>query len=420
MKSFKNILTGILFIAVVAHSQDFVLDVEGMGRNYQTPVDTSFRMIFLDDYEMSSTDPAPVFNLFIDFPDTLSHTVEYSFVCFIHGQFQNPEADDTLSFEVNGESLIDSISIEPIEFYGKTTLGFKYVNFPGDQYSHISIQMDSDSTFYTSHHLRFWMKADTISSWLNFMPLALGNVWKYNGPAPLYVYKRQEVIEVYDIADSFFYKIATAKQYSPGYGEGIHHDTLLVYSIPTDPYRYYTPDSGIYFGSFLPPAYNDPYEYMGLFPNRDGSLLWGSVWLGGSWLWKYGVGFFEEYGDGFGRVSTLIGYSIDGVSVGDIGVLVGIDDNRYAVAPECITLSTFPNPFNASISIKFKVSRNTFPVIRILNVSGQEVHNEVLGSVVSGEGVYNWSPQNYLPSGVYVIQIVSEGAIANQKVLLLK
>ena len=413
-------ILGALLLCVSLFSQDFLLDVEGSGRDYQMPVDTAYRMIFLDDLEMSDSDPAPIFNITLKFPDTLSQSVEYQFICFIHGRHHMPEADDTLTFEAIKTSIMDSLAIEMFEFDNQMLRGIRYINYPGDNLSELYINLDSDSIFYDSYHLRFWAKADTISDWLDFMPLALGNVWKHTGPAPVFTLSRQEVVDAQSNGDSTFFTLAREQQYSEGYGEGIQYDTTVVFSKMSDPYGYQVANSDDYFVSFASSRYNDTYLYEGLFPLRDGSVAWGQTGMGGASLWEYGIGYSLSTGDGFGVISELIGSTVNEVTQGDVGTLVSIDEQPQVVLPESIDLSAYPNPFNSGIAIKYTVPPHQSYALRILDITGREVYSEEIKEGAQQAGVLLWYPDNSIASGVYLIQIHSRRLTENQKVLLVK
>ena len=413
------ILIGMLFIGISICAQDFVLDIEGSGRDYQIPVDTNYRMILLDDFEMSNSDPAPIFNISIRFPDTLARVVEYEFVCFIHGRYYDMDAEDTLDFEAFSYPSTDSVFVEMVDFQDQTQLGIRYVNYPGDDNSELHIGLESDSTFYTSYCLRFWVKADTLSDWHNFMPLATGNIWKHTGPAPIYTLSRQEIIDSRVVEDSSFYTLVRERQYAEGYGEGILYDTLTIYSVPSNPYAYNVVNGGVY-STFAPPLNIDPYGFEGIFPKRDGSVMWGYEYLGGGYLWTYGVGFALSVGDGFGTISQLIGYTINGETFGDIGTLVSIDEVTDPILPESINLRAFPNPFNASIKITYTLPLGDNGILRIVNLSGKEVFSSALGELTPHPTNIEWRPDNLLPSGVYFVRVESQNVTSTRKVLLLK
>ncbi len=418
MRGFGTIISFLTLCASIG-AQDIVLNGEGGDRNYQIPVDTSYRMILLDDFEMSDSDPAPISYLSIRFPDTLARAVEYRFVCFIHTRYFDHEADDTLSIEAYPQPSADSIFVEMIDFHDQTLQGIRYVNYPGDETSELQIGLDSDATFYNSYGLRFWVKADTLSDWHRFMPLSPGNVWKYTGPAPVYTLSRQEILGGWVVEDSSFYTFVRERQFSEGYGEGIQNDTLTIYSVASDAYAYHVLNGGLY-TSFAAPEFSDPYTYQGLFPKRDGSVMWGYEYLGGGDVWKYGVGFALSVGDGFGTISSLIGYAIDGVTVGDVGMLVSIDERAEPLLPRSVALSTFPNPFNASVMINYTLPVDQEGVLQIVDLSGKMVYSSALSKAASGFQSVIWEPDNSISSGVYIVWIESHDLRISRKILLLK
>ena len=65
----------------------------------------------------------------------------------------------------------------------------------------------------------------------------------------------------------------------------------------------------------------------GILLRPDGTIDYG-WWqsIGGAQLWKYGLGYYYSFGDGWGILTSLRGYRINGVTYGDISTIVGIDE----------------------------------------------------------------------------------------------
>jgi len=412
----KKLILCMFTSTLVLVGQDFELQVEGGGPGFIIPVDTNFRMIYLDDLEMSSSDPSPIFNLAFEFQDSLPYAIEYEILAFIHGTYQDNSRDDTLSFETINLSQGDSLWIELMEINTHSVLGIRYLNFPGDAFSGFSLALASDSSFYTSDYLRFLVRADTMSNWLNFMPMAIGNVWKHSGPYPIYTSKRQEIIETLSIESRTQFTLARERQFQAGYGEGIIFDTLQVYSEANDPYSYYMAETGAYYVNFLPQVENDPNSYAGLFPQSDGTVRYGSQWLGGSEQWTYGIGYSQSFEDGFGVVSQLIGYRLNGLTVGDIDYLVGVDDN-LETRPNRFRINTFPNPFNAALTISYSLSSHSPGTVSIYDLNGTQVYSHI---VSLAEQQIQWTPKEDIASGIYIVRLESDRHINSVKTLLLK
>ena len=90
-------------------------------------------------------------------------------------------------------------------------------------------------------------------------------------------------------------------------------------------------------------------------------------------------------------------------------------------------LANYPNPFNPSTTIRFRLSSSASVRLKIYAVDGREVATLVDGHMTQGEHGVVWSPGN-LASGVYLCRLearTSEGAqgtsfVDSRKVVLLK
>lgn len=417
----KKILL-VLMVSLPILGQDFMLTIPGIDHDYSIPVDTTFRRVALNNYDLGGMDPPEILTLDIIFPASNIDIQEYRFVSFLRGEYfySDEYSDDTLDFELTPFSSIDSVWVEEMEIHGESILGIRYLNLPGDNISGFTVAFTADSSMVHAEHLSFWVSADTLSNWLDFQPMALGNIWKYTGPAPIYMGHRHEVIDTYSSEDSTFFRIARQRQYEVEYDQGISQDTVVVYTLSG---QYHTLFSAS--GSYEEPSVNllpieelNPQVYEGVVPQADGSVYFGQWGLGNSVFWKYGVGHSSNFGDGFGQITRLIGSRIDGVTHGDISVMVGIDEPSKR--PDTFQLDVFPNPFNATLNIHYTLPESVAAGISIFNMNGQLVWEQLLEQKSQGSHKLRWSPGNEIASGVYFIQIKGAGLKQIQKVLLLK
>ncbi len=411
----------LMFVTSLVWGQDFTLHVPGTVHTYTLPVDTCFRQVNIDNWVVRPSSAAPIFSLELTFPDSLETPVEYLFLGFLHGRMHAERYNDTLNLTATPYSLNDSIWIEEVEFDGDTLWGVRYLNFPGDSVSGFDLDMSSDTIDVYLDHLRFQVAANMASNWLNFQPMALGNIWKYMGPFPFFERERWEVIDTFSSVDTTFFIVEQQKKYLDDFNGAVVFDTLDFYILEGDkhhvfadsygfrgPKADFTPTEGLYEGDF-----------EGLIPMADGSLAYGYIGLGGSRYHKYGIGFAEDFGDGFGQIMGLVGYTVNGVSSGDISTMVAVDDD-FTSQPDQFELSAFPNPFNASLNIHYTLSKNAPVSLTIYNMNGTPVHEQVSAMQVKGDHQYFWTAPDNLASGVYFIHIGGQGLSYTQKVLLLK
>jgi photosystem II stability/assembly factor-like uncharacterized protein len=93
--------------------------------------------------------------------------------------------------------------------------------------------------------------------------------------------------------------------------------------------------------------------------------------------------------------------------------IIGVD------SPEKIETQNFPNPFNPSTVISFKLPEQTNVELKIYDVLGNEIATLVNESKPAGRYEVEWNASN-LPSGVYIYQLVAGTNIQMKKMLLLK
>jgi uncharacterized protein (DUF362 family) len=109
----------------------------------------------------------------------------------------------------------------------------------------------------------------------------------------------------------------------------------------------------------------------------------------------------EVVGDGAGSIKTTV-------------------QERRAVLPEHIQLSqNFPNPFNASTTIRYYLPGSSKMTLKMFDSLGGEVATLVDGTAQAGEHQYFWTAGN-LPSGIYYCRLQSEGRVETRKLLLQK
>ncbi|MBK8127871.1 MAG: carboxypeptidase-like regulatory domain-containing protein [bacterium] len=103
-----------------------------------------------------------------------------------------------------------------------------------------------------------------------------------------------------------------------------------------------------------------------------------------------------------------------------VTITVSLDANDNSVIPTEFALkSNYPNPFNASTSLRFDVPSESRVLITIYNVAGQEVARPVDQTMPAGSHSVLYNAEN-LPTGMYLVKMNAGEFSAVQKMLLLK
>jgi len=99
---------------------------------------------------------------------------------------------------------------------------------------------------------------------------------------------------------------------------------------------------------------------------------------------------------------------------------LGIKPNVKSEFPaELVFTGVNPNPFNASVAIRFIMPRNGRATVRAYDILGRKAADLYDGDLSAGEKSLIWKPEN-LSGGVYLVRIVSPYGAHTAKVLLLK
>ncbi len=127
-----------------------------------------------------------------------------------------------------------------------------------------------------------------------------------------------------------------------------------------------------------------------------------------------------------------IPFYLDDVSVIDrsmAGVKAKRFDGSRGLTTEYELQQAYPNPFNMSTSIRYRLARDARVTLDIINMQGRRVRTLVNGSVAAGQHVAQWNGMNDLgfetPSGVYLYRMSAASVdggnvVLSRKILLIK
>ena len=109
-----------------------------------------------------------------------------------------------------------------------------------------------------------------------------------------------------------------------------------------------------------------------------------------------------------------------------LSIASDVGDDELPIIPESFELeANYPNPFNPSTTISFRVVRQpTFARLVIYNVLGREVRDLASGYFTPGQYRYIWNGKNdaglEMGSGIYFYRLTMGGESLTRKMLMLK
>ncbi len=103
----------------------------------------------------------------------------------------------------------------------------------------------------------------------------------------------------------------------------------------------------------------------------------------------------------------------------------GISWLKYAPGNSLVQsteLQAYPNPFQANLTVRFKLSETAKTSIEVFNYQGQRVRSLLSAEIDAGEHQRAWDGRDQngaqLPSGMYLIQLRTGKEVINKKILL--
>ena len=128
----------------------------------------------------------------------------------------------------------------------------------------------------------------------------------------------------------------------------------------------------------------------------------------GESYWVRGVG-----GVYAGDAQLLLGYETD------YGSGVGIDAEDSGQPLEFALGDAYPNPFNPATTISWQLPQAGQHELAVFNILGQKIQVLSSGHTTAGKHLTRWEAGDQ-PSGIYFIQLTSQGQTQVQKVTLLR
>lgn len=101
------------------------------------------------------------------------------------------------------------------------------------------------------------------------------------------------------------------------------------------------------------------------------------------------------------------------------GAFVGINNVSTEIPERSGIDHNFPNPFNPTTTISFRVSQQGFIKIAVFNMLGEEVAELVQGEIKPGSYTVSWDAADK-PSGIYFCKMTGGGFADTKKMILVK
>jgi photosystem II stability/assembly factor-like uncharacterized protein len=100
-------------------------------------------------------------------------------------------------------------------------------------------------------------------------------------------------------------------------------------------------------------------------------------------------------------------------------LLTGVDEHRHTMPAEFSLDQNFPNPFNPSTIISFKLPVSSFVSLKVYDLLGQEIATLAEGVIQPGVHNVRWSAAGFA-SGVYLYRLKAGSFTETKKLLLIR
>jgi ligand-binding sensor domain-containing protein len=116
---------------------------------------------------------------------------------------------------------------------------------------------------------------------------------------------------------------------------------------------------------------------------------------------------------------VFAGTHVSGIFRSMNSTALGMKSNDLHVPSEYKFLKNYPNPFNATTNISFRLPEPSKISINIYNINGQLIKKLFQGKKSTGDHIITWDASN-LPSATYFIRFKTKDFMKVQKCILLK
>lgn len=280
--------------------------------------------------------------------------------------------------------------------------------------------------------LLFSTTSDLSVAQVEYAPLQLGNVWVYESSSGSR--GRVEIIDSSIIVDSIkYFGFAFAYQTDISGLIRLRNDAYYVskqdsaFPEPFDEYRYYKKNANVgdmwqvNYGGGAPvtyivtdsiPAYIFDTVVTAKIVREDFGIS--DPW---DYTWTEEFGKLAKIGWWGGTQHYLVGCVINGKVYGDTTLVTDVND--FITDFSFNLYQNFPNPFNPTTKIRFKVADFGMVSLKVFDVLGNEVSSLIDKEMSAGEYDFEFNSAT-LPSGIYFYSLRAGDKITTKKMVLLR
>ena len=130
--------------------------------------------------------------------------------------------------------------------------------------------------------------------------------------------------------------------------------------------------------------------------------------------------------DGWEPIASgeLVVIKKDGINRYQAFGLMQNNDQEITVPKYPELYPAYPNPFNGQVVIPFKIPSNNKTLISIYNIAGNNVYRKYLSTKEKETGKIIWRPEGnagyLLPSGIYIVKMISDKNTQTSKIMFIK
>jgi DNA integrity scanning protein DisA with diadenylate cyclase activity len=98
---------------------------------------------------------------------------------------------------------------------------------------------------------------------------------------------------------------------------------------------------------------------------------------------------------------------------------VYVEIEEHEILADFVLEQAYPNPFNPSTTISYRLSADSHIDLSIYNTSGRNIGTLFTGEQTAGRHQVIWDASG-MPSGIYVVRLMAGDRMQNQKIVLMK
>ena len=138
---------------------------------------------------------------------------------------------------------------------------------------------------------------------------------------------------------------------------------------------------------------------------------------------RYSFSFVMDNTDGGAMLAfecgqDRISWTLNHVSLMEV-IETGSDRVKFSQPENAQLLYNYPNPFNGSTKIRFRLNQNSQVILKIYDIKGREVDTLVQGWQKKGEQTIQYTADG-LATGVYLLRFQTDENTAVRKIMIFR